>query len=383
VAHTLAPRHAQHERTFRLRVERRANLPLAQRVLVLLLAVVLGAFAGGLLVQASGYSAIKAFSAIIEGSFGGSYPLSQTLAAAIPLATIGLGTAVAFRVQLWNIGGEGQFYMGAFGATGVELIGGPAGWPAALLLPTMLLAGFIAGAAWALVPAWLRAWHGVNEIITTLMLNYVAVLWVNYLVYGPWKDPAGRNFPFTPRFPDSANFPRIGEGQLHAGLFVPILVAIVLVFVLARTRWGYELRVVGENAVAARYAGINVRSTMLTAMLVSGGLAGVAGMVQVSGIIHLLNGQLSANYGYTAIIVAWLARLHPAAVLVVSVLFGALVNGGYAVSQVGIPQALGSVLQGTILFFVLGVGDVFTRYRVRVVSMPIAAAPATPRPSTP
>jgi len=330
--------------------------------------VLLGAAAGGLLVQLSGYSAVTAFGAILEGSFGGSYPISQTLAAAIPLATIALGTCVAFRVQLWNIGGEGQFTMGAFGATGVELVGGPAGWPPIVLLPAMLLAGFIAGAAWALLPAWLRAWHGVNEIITTLMLNYVAILWVNFLVYGPWKDPQGHNFPFSPRFPDNATFARMGDGQLHTGLFVPIIGAIVLLLVMTRTRWGYELRVVGENAEAARYAGINVRRTMLTAMLVSGGMAGVAGMVQVAGIIHLLNGQLSNNYGYTAIIIAWLARLHPLAVLFVSVLFGALVNGGYAVSQEGIPQALGVVLQGMILFFVLGVGDVFTRYRLRVSS---------------
>jgi general nucleoside transport system permease protein len=351
-----------------LRLERRAGLPLPQRVLILSLAVVFGALAGGFLVQASGYSAVKAFAAILDGSFGGSYPISQTLAAAIPLATIALGTAVAFRVQLWNIGGEGQFYMGAFGATALELIGGPAGWPAVILLPGMLLVAFVTGAAWALIPGWLRARHGVNEIITTLMLNYVAILWVNYLVYGPWKDPRGHNFPFSPRFPDNATFARIGDGQLHTGLLVPIVATAILVLVLARTKWGYELRVVGENAEAARYAGIDVRRTMLSAMLLSGGMAGVAGMVQVAGIIHLLNGQLSSNYGYTAIIIAWLARLHPVAVLVVSILFGALVNGGYAVSQEGIPQALGAVLQGMILFFVLGVGDVFTRYRLRVAS---------------
>jgi simple sugar transport system permease protein len=158
----------------------------------------------------------------------------------------------------------------------------------------------------------------------------------------------------------------MGDGQLHTGLFVPIVAAIVLLLAMTRTSWGYELRVVGENPDAARYAGINVRRTMLTAMLVSGGLAGIAGMVQVAGIIHLLNGQLSSSYGYTAIIIAWLARLNPLAVLVVSVLFGALVNGGFAVSQEGIPQALGAVLQGMILFFVLGIGDVFTRYRLRV-----------------
>src|SRR5258708_10038919 len=267
--------------------------------------------------------------------------------------------------------------MGAFGATGVELIGGRAGWPRLLLLPAMLRAGFAAGDAWALLPAWLRAWHGVNEIITTLMLNYVAVLWVNSLVYGPWKDPAGRNFPFSPRFPDSATFARMGDGQLHTGLFVPIIGAVVLAFVFARTRWGYELRIVGENAEAARYAGINVRATMLTSMLVSGGMAGIAGMVQVAGIIHLLNGQLSNNYGYTAIIIAWLARLHPLAILVVGVLFGALVNGGYAGSQEGIPQALGAVLQGLILFFLLRIGDFFTRYRVRIISVPVAPATAS------
>src|SRR5438270_4480582 len=292
-----------------VRLERRAGLPLPQRVLVLSLAVVLGAVAGGVLVQASGYSAVTAFAAILDGSFGGSYPISQTLAAAIPLAIIALGTAVAFRVQLWNIGGEGQFYMGAFGATAVELVGGPAGWPPFVLLPGMLLVGFVTGAAWALVPGWLRAWHGVNEIITTLMLNYVAILWVNFLVYGPWKDPQGHNFPFTPRYPDNAIFARMGDGQLHTGLFVPIVAAVIFLFLLSRTRWGYELRVVGENAEAARYAGINVRRTMLSAMLVSGGMAGVAGMVQVAGIIHLLNGQLSNSYGYTAIIIALPARL--------------------------------------------------------------------------
>ena len=349
-----------------VRLERRVGLPLAQRILVLAVAVALGALVGGVLVQASGYSAYRAFGAILDGSFGGSYPISQTLAAAIPLAIIALGTAVAFRVQLWNIGGEGQFYMGAFAATGVELIGGPGGWPSVVLLPAMLLAGFVGGAAWALVPAWLRAWHGVNEIITTLMLNYVAILWVNYLVYGPWKDPQGHNFPFSPRFPDSATFARMGDGQLHTGVFVPVVAAIVLLLVMARTGWGYQLRVVGENADAARYAGINVRRIMLSAMLISGGMAGIAGMVQVAGIIHLLNGQLSNSYGYTAIVIAWLARLHPVAILLVSILFGALVNGGYAVSQEGIPQALGAVLQGMILFFVLGVGDVFTRYRLRV-----------------
>ncbi len=288
------------------------------------------------------------------------------LAASIPLAIIALGTAVAFRVQLWNIGGEGQFYFGAFAATGIELIGGPAGWPVWVLVPLMILAGFVGGAAWALIPAWLRAYFGVNEIITTLMMNYIAVLWVNFLVYGPWKDPAGHNFPFSPRFTDNASFGRLWQGQLHMGVFVPLVAAVVFMFLLSRTQWGYELRIIGENPEAARFSGINIRRNIVLSMLVCGGMAGVAGMVQVSGVVHVLSGQISTNYGYTAIIVAWLGQLNPIAILVVAMLFGSLVNGGYAVSQVGIPQALGFLLQGVILFSVLGIGDLLARYRIRL-----------------
>jgi general nucleoside transport system permease protein len=352
-----------------IRLERRASLPLGRRIGVLLVAIAAGVLAGGLLIWLCGYDPLKAYREIVQGSFGGGYALSQMLAASIPLAIIALGTAVAFRVQLWNIGGEGQFYMGAFAATGVELIGGPGAWPAALLIPAMIAAGFAGGALWAAFPGWLRAYFGVNEIITTLMLNYVAVLWVDFLVYGPWKDPEGHNFPFSPRYADNAVFGRLGDGQLHQGVWVPLVGAAVLLFVLYRTQWGYELRVMGENVQAARYAGINIRRNILLAMMVSGGLAGIAGMVQIAGIVHVLSGQISNNYGYTAIIVAWLAQLQPIAILVVSCLFGALVNGGFAVSQVGIPQALGFLLQGVLLFFVLGIGDVFSRYRI-VVSRP-------------
>ena len=363
-----------------IRLERRARLPLARRIGILSLAVVLGVLASGLLIWLCGYDPVKAYREIVGGSFAGGYALSQMLAASIPLAIIALGTAVAFRIQLWNIGGEGQFYMGAFAATGVELVGGPAGWPALLLIPAMLAAGFVAGGLWAAVPGWLRAYFGVNEIITTLMLNYVAILWVDYLVYGPWKDPEGHNFPFSPRFTDNATFARLGDGQLHQGVWVPIVGAIVLLVVMRLTRWGYELRIIGENPQAARYAGMNLRRSILQAMIASGGMAGIAGMVQVSGVVHLLSGQISNNYGYTAIIVAWLGQLHPLAILIVSCLFGALVNGGFAVSQVGIPQTLGFLLQGVLLFFVLGIGDLFSRYRLVVGRKSLAGA-ASPAPA--
>ncbi len=345
-------------------LERRANLTLTRRIGIQAGSVIAGALFGGLIVWLSGYDPVKAYGEIIGGSFGSGYALGQMLAASIPLATIALGTAVAFRVRVWNIGGEGQFYMGAFGATGIELVGGPAGWPSQVLIPAMVAAGFAAGAAWAALPGALRAYLGVNEIITTLMMNYIAILWVNYLVYGPWKDPQGHNFPFSPRFPDNATLRPLGLGQLHAGIVIPIVAAIVFLLLLSRTQWGYELRILGENPSAAAYAGISIRRNVMLAMLVSGGMAGIAGMVQVSGIVHVLSGQISTNYGYTAIIVAWLGQLHPMAILVVSMLFGALVNGGFAVSQAGIPQALGVLLQGVILLFALGAGDLFSRYRL-------------------
>ncbi|HLY65151.1 MAG TPA: ABC transporter permease, partial [Chloroflexota bacterium] len=350
---------------------------MGRRIGILTLAVLAGVLFGGLLIWLSGYDPVKAYTAIADGSFGSAYALSQMLAASIPLATIALGTAVAFRVRVWNIGGEGQFFMGAFAATGVELVGAPGHWPSWLLMPAMMAAAVAMGALWAAFPGWLRASFGANEIITTLMLNYVAILWVNYLVYGPWKDPEGHNFPFSPRFPDSATFPRIWEGQLHAGVFVPIVAAALFLFILARTQWGYELRVIGENPTAAHYAGINIRRNIILAMMVSGGMAGLAGMIQVSGVIHVLGGQISTNYGYTAIIVAWLGQLQPIAILVVSMLFGALVNGGFAVSQVGIPQALGFLLQGIILFFVLGLGDFLARYRLIVSRQQGVRVPAT------
>ncbi|MBV9121220.1 MAG: ABC transporter permease, partial [Chloroflexi bacterium] len=324
-----------------VRLERRASLPLANRIGILVVAVLAGVVVGGGLVALSGYDPVAAYREIVAGSFGSGYAISQMLAASIPLATIALGTAVAFRVQLWNIGGEGQFFFGAFAATGIELVGAPGGWPAWVLIPSMIAAGFAGGAAWALIPALLRAYFGVNEIITTLMMNYIGILWVNYLVYGPWKDPAGHNFPFSPRFPDEASFGRLWQGQLHTGVFVPLIAAVVFLLLLSRSQWGYELRVIGENPQAARYAGINIRRNVVIAMLVCGGMAGIAGMIQVSGVVHVLSGQISNNYGYTAIIVAWLGQLNPIAILIVSMLFGALVNGGYAVSQIGIPQALG------------------------------------------
>ncbi|MEW6398467.1 MAG: ABC transporter permease [Bacillota bacterium] len=358
-----------------LRLERRLDVPRALVWTMPLLSVVLALLAGALFLHLTGSDPGEVYGMMLRGAFGSRYGTTETVVKAIPLMLCGLGVGIAFRMLLWNIGAEGQLYLGAFGATWVCM--SFPGWPSYLLLPAMVTAGCLAGGLWALLAALPRAYLKTNEVITTLMLNYVAILWVSYLVHGPWRDPAGLNFPLTPPFPRSAWLPTFSGTRIHVGLIIAVVVAALLSLVLWRTRWGYEVRVIGESARAARYAGMNVERNILLVMFLSGALAGLAGMCEVSGVIHRLQHQVSPGYGYSAIIVAWLGRLNPWAILVVAVLFGALLVGGYAVQLAGIPAAVAYMLQGAILFFVLA-GEFFTRYRVRLVISPRKHAGAAP-----
>lgn len=346
---------------FSLRLEKRLTYSPALAFLVPALSVVLALGSGAIFLLATNHDPVKIYLTMWEGAFGSKYGVSETIVKAIPLMLSGLGVAIAFRMLLWNIGAEGQLYMGAFAASWVALSFPDA--PASILLPAMFLAGFLAGALWGLLPAIPRALLGVNEVITTLMLNYVAILWVDYLVYGPWKDPQGFNFPLSRPFSPSAILPTIGDTRVHLGLAFGLVAAALLWIVLRRLKWGYEIRVIGESPAAARYAGMNIVRNILLVMFLSGGLAGVAGMAEVSAITQRLQHGLSPGYGYTAIIIAWLAKLNPWAVVAVSFLFGGLLVGGYSIQSVGLPAATVSMLQGAILFFVLG-GEILTRYRI-------------------
>jgi general nucleoside transport system permease protein len=282
----------------------------------------------------------------------------------IPLLLTGLGVAIAFRMQLWNIGAEGQFYLGAIAATGTALFLVP-DWPAILLIPAMMIAGFIGGAAWGAIPGVLRAYLGANETITSLMLNYVAILLSDYLVLGPWRNPGGFGFPGTKEFPEAAALPRYDVYRVHLGLVFGLVAAVVLWVALRRTRWGYELGVMGENPRAARYAGMRISRQIVVVLALSGALAGLAGMSEVAGIGHQLQRNLSPGYGYTAIIVAWLARLNPLGIVGVSFVLAAVVVGGDQLQlSIGLPSSVAPMLQGAILFFLLG-GEVLTRYRLR------------------
>ncbi|MGI5840132.1 MAG: ABC transporter permease [bacterium] len=323
---------------------------------------VLLAFAtGALFLALTGHNPIAVYGRMLNGAFGSVYGISETVVKTIPLLLASLGVSVAFRMKLWNIGAEGQIYLGAFAATWVALTFPDL--PAYLLLPAMTVAGFVGGAFAALLSALPRAYLSVNETITTLMLNYIAILWVNYFIYGPWRDPAGHNFPLTRLFSKSAALPSIGGTRVHYGLFYGLTAAAVLFFLFRYTRWGYTVRVIGESNAAARYAGFNITRTIITVMLVSGGLAGIAGMTELAGVAHRLQPGLSPGYGYTAIIIAWLARLNPWLIIIAAFLFGALQIGGYAIQTSGLPSATVTMLQGLVLFFVLA-ADIFTYYRL-------------------
>jgi len=348
----------------RLRLVRRNNESWLVKVAVPILSILLAILVGWIFLVLSGYDAAETYRRMIQGAFGSPYAISETIVKAIPLALTGLAVSVAFRMKLWNIGAEGQLYMGAFAAGGVVLLLG-GDLPSWLLLSIMLVAGFAAGAVWALIPGTLRALWNVNETITTLLLNYVAISWVSYLVFGPWKDPNAMGFPLAPRFPQAAYLPVIPGSRVHIGILVAVAVAVLLYIVMKYTRWGYEVRVTGESPEAARYAGMNVVRNILLVMLVSGGIAGMTGMIEVSGITHRLQQDISASYGYTGIIIAWLARLNPFTVLLVAFLFGALLVGGFGVQTYGIPYAIVLMLQGAVLFFLLA-GDIMLKYRLTI-----------------
>src|SRR5215207_8582175 len=338
-------------------------------VVALLVSALILAFVGG--------DPVRAYLHIADAAFGSVGVLSDTLVKATPLILTGLACALAFRMRLWNIGAEGQFLLGAWGASAVVLAPiRPSGTPAIIVIPAMMLAGAAAGALWGLIPGILRARLGVNEIITTLMLNYVALFWIQFWVFGPWSQGGfqqTRPFPpeaFLPRLTDFASaVPALGGLTVHLGLVFGLIAAGIVWVGLERSRWGYEIRLAGDSERAARYAGIDIARNVIVVFAISGALAGLAGMSEVSGAVHRLQDRISPGYGFTAIIIAYLARLGPWRVVLASILFGALILAGREIQPSGVP----AMIQGIILFCLIA-ADVLVRYRVRFGRRTPAAA---------
>jgi ABC-type uncharacterized transport system permease subunit len=354
---------------YRLRLEQRTKvsgwLPIATSIGAVIVALIIGA----IILWAAGGNPIRSYRHIVQAAFGNVGVFNDTLVKASPLILTGLACALAFRMRLWNIGAEGQLYLGAWGASLVVLLPIlPETTPGWIMIPAMMLAGFTAGALWGLIPGYLKAKLNVNEIITTLMLNYIAVSWNNYWIFSRWSESG---FQMSRTFSKNAWLPRLADFAkqvpffsgltLHLGIVFALGAAVIVWLILYRSRWGYEIRLIGDNPDAAKYAGIRIVRTTVLVMMLSGGLAGLAGMAEISGVVHRFQEQISADYGFTGIIIAWLAKLNPFAVILVSILFGGLILAGREIQPAGIPL----MLQGIILFSIIS-SEMLVRYRVTI-----------------
>jgi len=354
----------------RFKVTDRDQTSAAGSFMTLVLALAAGMLVIGAIFFSCGVNPLFAFKKIFSGSFGSLYGFKETITKAIPLILIGGGLAVVFKAKFWNIGAESQLLMGAIFGTWVGLNWGPA-LPAAVIVPLMFAAGFIGGALWGLIPAILKLRFAINEVISTLMLNYICSEFLTLLIVGPWKSPRKFGFPYTDDLPESAMLSLLPGSRIHTVTLILALVAmVVLTIMLYKTRFGYEVRVIGENPDAARYAGIDFTRTTALIMVISGGMAGLAGVGEVAGIHHYLSypDSISSGYGFTAIIVAWLAKLNPCYVIFSAIFFAGILVGGDAIQiSLGLPAATVDIFNGTMLIFLI-MGDFFTKNKILLLS---------------
>lgn len=343
-----------------MKISKRAELPRKQEMIIRAAAILFSLVCAGIVIMILGYNPFLVFKEIVLGAVGTEMRIQQTIIKAVPLLITSLGILVAFKMKFWNIGGEGQIMMGAFGATLVALFA-PA-MPAPLELLVMAAAAIVCGGIWAFIPAYFKAKFGTNETIFTLMMNYIAIKWVTYLQYGPWKDPASQGFPKIANFEPYAVMPSLFG--VHIGWIIALILVVLVHVFINHTKKGFEITVVGESIETARYAGMNIKSIIITSMLISGGLCGLTGMIQASAIERTLTSALSGGYGFTAIITTWLGRLSAPYIMVVCVAFAILLQGGaYLQLALSVPSSVADMIQGIILFFVLG-SEFFLQYKL-------------------
>jgi simple sugar transport system permease protein len=330
-----------------------------------LLALVLTVVIGVVLFLALGKDPVQGLRVFFWEPIRSSYALGELVVKATPLLIIALGLALCFRSNVWNIGAEGQYVMGAVFATGIALMADKASSPW-VMVPSVLLAGVLGGMVWAGITAFLRVRFHANEILVSLMLVYVAIMVLGYLVYGPWKDPLGYNFPQTKTFEAATHIPRLFKGsRINMGVFLALLGALLLWVFLFRTRAGWAQQIGGLAPHAARYAGFSSSRAIWLALLVSGGAAGLAGALEVAGPIGQLTPYVPVGYGFAAIIVAFVGRLHPVGMVFSAILMSMFYIGGeLAQSRLGLPKSLTGVFQGLLLFSLLAC-DVLMNYRLR------------------
>lgn len=342
-----------------LHVVKREELPKNKVILLTIAAILLALVAGGVFMAAIGCNPIEVYQTIIYGSFRSKMAIEATVKIMIPLAISALGVTLAFKMKFWNIGAEGQIIMGATFATYFALFHND--MPHILLVIVMFLAGMIGGGLWALIPTLFKVKFNTNETLFTLMLNYIALYIVAFLRDGPWRDPKSPGYAKIASFVENATLPKV-FGVNIGWIFVIILVIILFIY-LKFTKQGYEIGVIGDSITTAKYAGMNVKKIIIRTMFFSGAICGIAGMVQATGADQTLTTSVAGGVGFTAIIIAWLSKLNPIMIFIVSSLFAILEKGSRVVeSNMGVSADSSAVLQGIILFFIIG-SEFFIRYK--------------------
>lgn len=346
----------------RLALEKRERRSTSMAFIVPIVSFIISLLIGALVLLFSKVNPLEAYGAMLKGAFGNARRIQYTILESLPLLLCGLSVGVAFRLRFWNIGAEGQYVWGAIGVTWVIQF-----WkfiPSPMLLPVGLVVGMIAGALWAGIPGTLKAVWSVDETLTTLMLNYVAIGIAEYLYIKAWKAPLGNLG--TPAFPESTYFMSVW-GKVHAGVFIALALVIILWFVLYKTRWGFELNMIGKNPKAARYQGVSIAKNIILAMLLSGAIAGLAGAINTTAIAHRLTKGVNSGYGFTGIIIAWMSNLNPFASIVVAIVMASLTTGADALQiAMKLPESMGEVLQGLVLLPLLA-GSIFNDYKLKVL----------------
>jgi len=364
------------------RLERRAEPSIAMSVASPLIAAAAMLLTGFVLFSALGKSPTEAFHVFFVEPVASAYGIGELLLKATPLMLCALGLAIGFRANVWNIGAEGQFILGALAGGAVALFANGLG---VFTLPVMLTAGVLGGMAWAAIAAFLRTRFHTSEILVTLMLVYIAQLLLSYCVHGPWRDPAGFNFPQSEAFEEHELLPILMEGtRVNVALIFALVLAAAAWFFVSRTFAGYRMRVAGLAPAAAAYAGYSDKGNIWLALMISGGAAGLAGVSEVAGPVGLLSPAISPGYGFAAIIVAFVGRLHPLGVVLASVLMSALYLGGEAAQiELQLPASVTSLFQGILLFYLLA-ADLFITFRLRrtTEAKPASAAATTIHAST-
>ncbi len=345
--------------TTEMKADKKLSLNQFIPVLAPVIGALVGLLIGGLLIMIAGANPQAAYAELIRGAFGGKRQVQETILRASPLLIMGLGMAVAFRARVWNIGGEGQFLIGALGGAFIGLTFPDL--PPAVLLVAMVLAGALGGIVWSLIPGVLKVKRGMSEIITTLMLNYIAILLIEYLARGPMQDPASY-LPESAKLVKAARLPMLFGTRIHVGVVIAVLLVPVILYLLWNTPLGFRLRAVGSRQSVAKYAGINVNGTILFGITFSGALCGLAGLIEVSTYHYRLKGAISSGYGFTAILVALLGRMHPVGVMFAAVFFAALDVGAQSMhSLYGLPITLADAIRAIIVLSVLAADSLARR----------------------